>query len=156
MIDRVNYLKDLLSTGIKLDEFCFAQSAWLAALGLRKNSDLDIVLRPDVFYKYKPIIDKLKHIDLKINSKKFCSDDNALFNKYLVTIDGYQFSDLKFYVNLLRQRLKDNVKVEKTKHILALLEEYFKEYKDEYLITKECWEELRKSLVNLPPKDHVL
>ena len=150
MEKRIHYLSDVLKLGIKPDEFCFAQSAWLACLGLRPNSDLDIVLRPDVFKKYKPMIDRLSKVDLKINSKKFaelgCMNDEQLFKERVVEINGYLFSDLAFYMNLLHKRLKQNIKVEKSKHILQLLKTYFKEYKTEYLITEEVFNETKQNI----------
>ncbi len=150
MENRIQYLPNLLQLGITPNQFCFAQSAWLAALGIRHNSDLDIVLHPSVFNQYKSKIDKLKNVDLKINSKKFqelgCMDDTQLFDQYITQIDGFLFSNLSFYVNLLNNRLKQNIKVEKTKQILELLNNYFKEYKDDYLITKVKFDEIKQDV----------
>lgn len=150
MENRINYLPNLLSLGIQKDQFCFAQSAWLAALGLRKNSDLDIVLHPSVFNHYKGQIDKMKNVDLKINSKKFkelgCMDDSQLFREFITEIDGYLFSNLSFYVNLLKNRLRDGIKVDKTKQILELLRNYFKDYNENYLISQEKFNEIKQDI----------
>lgn len=150
MENRIQYLPNLLSIGIDNKQFCFAQSAWLAALDLRKNSDLDIVIHPSVFTRYKKLIDHMKNVDLKINSKKFkelgCINDTELFDKYVIEINGFLFSNLSFYVNLLNKRLKDGIKVDKTKQILELLKNYFKEYNENYVISKEKFQEIKQDV----------
>ena len=92
--DRINKLN--LLSGIDRNEYCFTQSSILAAMGIRVNDDLDII-----------ISDKLKNvkfengIDIISNISKYkyfgAKDAEDLIKNFTIEIDGYKFLEPRFY-----------------------------------------------------------
>ena len=95
-IDNINYL-DKIKDWPK-EEYTIVQSGILALMGIRKNSDLDVVISS----KLKKDIKEIPlGIEVMSNRAKFqvfgCKDDDDLVYNYSVNIDGYNFAEPRFY-----------------------------------------------------------
>ena len=95
-IDNINYL-DKIKDWPK-EEYTIVQSGILALMGIRTNSDLDIVISSKLKNQIKNIP---SDIEIMSNRGKFkifgCKDDDDLVYNYSVNIDGYNFAEPRFY-----------------------------------------------------------
>ena len=95
-IDNINYL-DKIKDWPK-EEYTIVQSGILALMGIRKNSDLDVVISSKLKKDIKEIP---SGIEVMSNRAKFqvfgCKNDDDLVYNYSVNIDGYNFSEPRFY-----------------------------------------------------------
>ncbi len=92
-VKNVKYLERL--SHIPRDKFTIVQSGILAVMGIRQNSDLDIVVTDDC----PPI--NIDGVEVMKDHGKFkvygCSNDNDLVNHYSQPIGGYNFAMPRFY-----------------------------------------------------------
>jgi len=95
-IDNINYL-DKIKDWPK-EEYTIVQSGILALMGIRKNSDLDVVISSKLKKEIKEIP---LGIEVMSNRAKFqvfgCKNDDDLVYNYSVNIDGYNFAEPRFY-----------------------------------------------------------
>ena len=100
-IDRVRKVTDNINklnllTGIDKNEYCLTQSSILAAMGIRANDDLDIIVsgklkntKFDNGIEVISDISKYKYFGAK--------DSEDLIKNFTVEIDGYKFLEPRFY-----------------------------------------------------------
>jgi len=95
-INNINYL-DKIKDWPK-EEYTIVQSGILALMGIRKNSDLDVVISSKLKKEIKEIP---SGIEVMSNRAKFqvfgCKNDDDLVYNYSVNIDGYNFAEPRFY-----------------------------------------------------------
>ena len=103
------------------EEYTIVQSGILALMGIRHNSDLDVVVSSKLKDKLTDIPDG---VEVMANRGKFkvfgCSDDDDLVYNYSINIDGYNFAEPRFYFSRLWPDRES--KIEDQKRILNFKE----------------------------------
>ena len=80
------------------DEYTIVQSGILALMGIRTNSDLDIVISSKLKNQIKNVPSDIEIMSNRDKFKVFgCKDDDDLVYNYSVNIDGYNFAEPRFY-----------------------------------------------------------
>jgi len=80
------------------EEYTIVQSGILALMGIRTNSDLDIVISSKLKNQIKNIPSDIEIMSNRDKFKVFgCKDDDDLVYNYSVNIDGYNFAEPRFY-----------------------------------------------------------
>lgn len=98
------------------EEYTIVQSGLLALMGIRKNSDLDIVISSKLKDKIKDIPFGIEVMSDRDKFKVFgCSSDDELVYDYSINIDEYNFLEPRFYFSRLwpdrQSKIKDQKKI---------------------------------------------
>jgi len=97
-------------------EYTIVQSGILALMGVRQNSDLDVVVSSKLKNELTDIPDG---IEVMVDRGKFkvfgCSGDDDLVYNYSINIDGYNFAEPRFYFSRLwpdrQSKIEDQRKI---------------------------------------------
>ena len=120
------------------EEYTIVQSGILALMGIRQNSDLDVVVSSKLKDQLTDIPDG---VEVMVDRGKFkvfgCSDDDDLVYNYSVTIDGYNFAEPRFYFSRLWPDKES--KIEDQKRILNFKERGSYNSEPFYEISDEKW-----------------
>jgi hypothetical protein len=135
-IENINYLDKIKDWPKK--EYTIVQSGILALMGIRKNSDLDVVISSKLKNKIKEIP---SGVEIMSNRGKFrvfgCKDDDDFVYNFSVNINGYNFSEPRFYFSRLWPDRKS--KIEDQKNILNFKERGIHSVKPFSNISIEKW-----------------
>ena len=120
------------------EEYTIMQSGVLALMGIRQNSDLDVVISSKLKNELSDIPDG---VEVMVNRDKFkvfgCSDDDDLIYNYSVNINGYNFAEPRFYFSRLWPDRES--KIEDQKRILNFKERGSSDTYPFSKITEEQW-----------------
>ncbi len=112
----LNKIKDWPKT-----EYTIVQSGLLALMGIRQNSDLDVVVSSNLKKTLTTIPEGVEVMSDRDKFKVFgCSDDDDLVYNYSVNIDGYNFAEPRFYFSRIWPDKPS--KIEDQKKILSFKE----------------------------------
>jgi hypothetical protein len=102
-------------------EYTIVQSGLLASMGIRTNSDLDVVISSKLKNQIKDIPSGVEVMSDRGKFKVFgCKNDDDLIYNYSINIDGYNFTEPRFYFS--RLWLNSQSKIKDQKQILNFKE----------------------------------
>ena len=114
------------------------QSGILALMGIRQNSDLDVVVSSKLKNELSHVPDG---IEVMVDRNKFkvfgCSGDDDLVYNYSININGYNFAEPRFYFSRLWPDRES--KIEDQKRILNFRERGSSNIYPFSQITDEQW-----------------
>ena len=108
---KVRHIQKLDSLKLPKSEYTICNSGILAAMGIRENADLDIViteqLRRDMFNGQTSAIDLGDVSIIGKDSSKYkifgCEGDDDLVRNYSVDLNGYNFCEPRFYFHRMHK-----------------------------------------------------
>jgi len=119
-------------------EYTIVQSGLLALMGIRKNSDLDVVISSKLKKELKNIPSGVEVMSDRGKFKVFgCTSDDDLVYNYSVNIDGYNFTEPRFYFSRLWPDRQS--KIEDQKRILNFKQRGSHDIYPFLKITDEQW-----------------
>ncbi len=120
------------------EEYTIMQSGILALMGIRQNSDLDVVVSSKLKNELSHVPDG---IEVMVDRNKFkvfgCSGDDDLVYNYSININGYNFAEPRFYFSRLWPDRES--KIEDQKRILNFRERGSSNIYPFSQITDEQW-----------------
>jgi hypothetical protein len=120
------------------EEYTIVQSGILALMGIRKNSDLDVVISSKLKSKLTEIPDGVEVMSDRGKFKVFgCKNDDDLVYNYSINIDGYNFTQPRFYFSRIWPDRYS--KIEDQKRILNFKERGSYSVEPFSIITDEQW-----------------
>ncbi len=120
------------------EEYTIVQSGLLALMGIRQNSDLDVVISSNLKNTLNEIPSGVEVMSDRDKFKVFgCSDDDDLVYNYSVNINGYNFAEPRFYFSRIWPNKQS--KIEDQRRILSFKERGSYDTYPFLKITDEQW-----------------
>lgn len=106
-ITRVKGMKEFLEYNLPNDKYVLMNSCWQSLLGIRENSDLDVLVSPDILPALEKIVEKpvslMKYVHWYV--QPFGSSPEAIIKNHSVCIDGVSFLKFGTYKKCLEVRV---------------------------------------------------